>query len=103
MKIPSFFEIKYEDIMADEASIFRQLFMHYKFSPSAIDECLNIADSLSFKNYKKREEKSKKKSHLRSGRTGEWRSLFGDPQKSLCKDLLGDALVKLGYETNHDW
>lgn len=101
---PNFIEIKYEDIMSNEAEVFERIFNHYGFGSSAISECLSIADSLSFKNVKKSsKEKKKAKSHLRSGKTGEWKDLFGEAQKELFKELLGDALIKLDYESNHDW
>jgi hypothetical protein len=45
-----------------------------------------------------------KKSHtFRSGKTGEWKKHFTDEHKKLFKDVAGDLLVKLGYETDNDW
>ena len=45
-----------------------------------------------------------KKSHtFRSGKTGGWRQHFTDEHKKLFKDVVGDLLVKLGYEENNDW
>ena len=45
-----------------------------------------------------------KKSHtFRSGKTGGWREYFSDEHKLLFKDVAGDLLVRLGYETNNDW
>lgn len=45
-----------------------------------------------------------KKSHtFRSGKTGGWREHFKDEHKRLFKDVAGDLLVQLGYETNNDW
>ena len=43
------------------------------------------------------------KSHLRSGRPGEWRDVLSDQHKARCKEIFGDVLVKLGYETGQDW
>ena len=45
-----------------------------------------------------------KKSHtFRSGKTGGWKQHFTDEHKKLFKDVVGDLLVKLGYEENNDW
>ena len=45
-----------------------------------------------------------KKSHtFRSGKTGGWRDHFTDDHKKLFKDVAGDLLVRLGYETSNDW
>ncbi|MFZ5904351.1 MAG: sulfotransferase domain-containing protein [Chloroflexota bacterium] len=40
---------------------------------------------------------------FRSGKTGGWREFFSDEHKNLFKDVAGDLLVRLGYETNNDW
>jgi hypothetical protein len=45
-----------------------------------------------------------KKSHtFRSGKTGDWREHFTEEHKKLFKDVAGDLLVRLGYETDNDW
>jgi len=45
-----------------------------------------------------------KKSHtFRSGKTGGWRQHFSEEHKALFKDVAGDLLVRLGYESNNDW
>jgi hypothetical protein len=40
---------------------------------------------------------------FRSGKTGEWKKHFTAEHKSIFKDVAGDLLVKLGYETGRDW
>ena len=40
---------------------------------------------------------------FRSGKTGEWRKHFTAEHTRLFKDVSGDLLVRLGYETNSDW
>jgi hypothetical protein len=45
-----------------------------------------------------------KKSHtFRSGKTGGWKEYFTEEHKSLFKEMAGDLLVRLGYETTNDW
>ena len=45
-----------------------------------------------------------KKSHtFRSGKTGGWKQYFDEDHKKLFKDLAGDLLMKLGYESSNDW
>jgi hypothetical protein len=39
----------------------------------------------------------------RSGKTGGWREHFTDEHKRLFKDVAGDLLVRLGYESSNDW
>jgi sulfotransferase 6B1 len=40
---------------------------------------------------------------FRSGKTGEWKKYFTPAHKKIFKDVAGDMLVRLGYETNRDW
>jgi len=40
---------------------------------------------------------------FRSGKTGEWRKHFTEENKKICKDVAGDLLIRLGYETDLDW
>lgn len=101
---PNFFEFKYEDIMRDEQAVFYQIFKHYQFNEDAINTCLNIAEKFSFNNKTKRRKGTvDAKSHLRSGKTGEWQELFNKDHKQKFKELFGDLLIRLGYETNNDW
>lgn len=101
---PNFFEFKYEEIINDEEAIFYKIFEFYKFSPKAINNCLKIAEQFSFKNQAKRKKGVvKQKSHLRSGRPEQWKELFKPHHKQRFKELFGDVLIDLGYETNNDW
>ena len=44
------------------------------------------------------------KSHtFRSGKTGGWKQHFNGEHKTLFKNVVGDLLVRLGYEKNNDW
>jgi len=44
------------------------------------------------------------KSHtFRAGKTGGWKEYFTEEHKALFKDVAGDLLVRLGYETDNDW
>jgi sulfotransferase 6B1 len=40
---------------------------------------------------------------FRSGKTGEWKKYFKDEHKEIFKDVAGDLLIRLGYETSNDW
>lgn len=98
------FELKYESIMADEQGVFRHLFGHYGFSEPAIEGALEAAQECSF------EARSKRKvgevtgsSHLRSGKTQQWREEYTDRLKEHFKALHGEDLVRLGYESDLNW
>ncbi|MFZ5856402.1 MAG: sulfotransferase domain-containing protein [Chloroflexota bacterium] len=40
---------------------------------------------------------------FRSGKTGEWKKYFKEEHKRVFKEVVGDLLVRLGYEKNNDW
>ncbi len=40
---------------------------------------------------------------FRHGTNGRWRQDFDQEHRQACKDLIGDFLVKFGYEKNHEW
>jgi sulfotransferase 6B1 len=40
---------------------------------------------------------------FRSGKTGEWKKYFKTEHKRIFKDVAGELLIKLGYESNNDW
>ena len=42
-------------------------------------------------------------SNFRSGKIGNWKNEFNAENKLNAKKLLGDSLIKLGYENNLDW
>lgn len=101
---PNFIEFKYEDLIQNEPVVFQQIFQHYGFSKAAIKNCLQIAEKFSFKNKSKRSKGTiDKKSHLRSGRIGEWQEVFTERQKEHFKELFGDVLIQLGYERDNNW
>ncbi|MBA3484940.1 MAG: sulfotransferase domain-containing protein [Pirellulales bacterium] len=44
------------------------------------------------------------KSHtFRSGKSGDWRTVFSDSHRKLFKSVAGSALVRLGYENSDNW
>jgi hypothetical protein len=101
---PAFLELKYEDVIADEAAHFDALFRHYGFHDDAVDAGLEIAAHYSFQNVSGRSFGDvEEQSHLRSGRTSQWEDHFDDELKARFKELAGDAVVQLGYEEDSDW
>lgn len=96
---PGVLELRYEEVLADEESAFRHLFTHYGFRPRAVEE--SVAAALEFSLSRPGERTSD--GHVRSGRPGEWREVFQDEHVALFKELLGEALVQLGYEHSDAW
>jgi hypothetical protein len=95
---PEFFEMRYEDLLSDEPALFEQMFRHYGFRSKACLTSVAIASQFSLDAMR-----SKKDSHVRSGQPGEWRGAFEPSHIAHFKQLTGDLIVRLGYETSTDW
>jgi hypothetical protein len=99
-----FFEIRYEQMIADEQSHFQRMFEHYGFHQGAIEKCVSLAEAFTFRKITGRQlGETSERSHLRSGRAGQWRELFDREHKQHFKNSLGDLLVRMGYEKNGNW
>lgn len=96
---PNIYEIRYEEILQDEERIMGELFEHYGFTPDAVETSRRIAQRYTFK----RMAGSGARSHLRSGRTGEWQEHFDEVHRSTFKELFPGVLEKLGYERDAKW
>lgn len=102
---PEYLELRYEDVRTDGATWFRRLFEHYGFSPEGIEEGLAAADHVSFESLKRREQSRRggRPKHLRSGRAGQWQDELGPAHRDRLKEVAGDLIVGLGYETDDTW
>ena len=101
---PRVYEIRYEDLISGEQRYFAEMFAHYGFTDAAVTESCRIAEKYSFKNMTGRETgESGAKSHLRSGKSGEWRKHFKPSHRHLFTKLYPGVLQKLGYEESEDW
>lgn len=40
---------------------------------------------------------------FRQGKSGGWKEFFSEEHKKVFKDIAGDLLIELGYETSNDW
>jgi sulfotransferase family protein len=102
---PEFLELRYEEVITDQPTWFTRLFRHYGFHDRAVEECLGIAEARSFKKTTGRAMGTVEgRSHLRSGRPGQWRDEFTDDHVAMFKSPgATDLLLQLGYETSRDW
>lgn len=94
-----FMNIKYEDLISDQdLLLFHQLFNFLGFSGKEISEILRItySNSLFSGNYQR-------STHIRSGKARQWEKYFKANHKAKFLSLYSDALIKLKYESNHNW
>lgn len=99
---PRFLELRYEELIADPDRGFETLFTHYGFTREAVERGMSIARQFSIERMAAKKG-GQGKSHVRSGRPGEWRELFTDDHKRHFKEIGSDLLIKLGYEVDDSW
>jgi len=95
---PEFLELRYEDVIENEAASFDRVFRHFGFTGRDVGKALEIVDQMSFERVAGREVgQVGATSHLRSGRPGEWRECFTTDHLQRWHELAGDAAARLGY------
>ena len=95
---PDFFEVKYEDLMADtDLLLFHRIFTFLGFPAEVLPTVLGIAYNNSLFSGRVAS------THVRSGRSRQWEAHFKPVHKERFHQLFGDALMQLGYETGRDW
>lgn len=94
---------RYEDLLADQYGVFRQIFAHCGIDISD-DRLRKIVSRFSFRRCTWwRLGRENARSHLRKGVVGDWKNHFDSELKRYFKTLYGDALIRAGYEKNLEW
>lgn len=100
---PGFLEIKYEDLIEDEAGWFERIFRHYGFGEGAVERCVELAGRFSFREVSGRAVgEIREGTHLRSGKPGQWREVFTPSHRVLFRELTGNLVERLGYAARED-
>ena len=96
---PLFYEIKYEELIKDSKLIlFNNIFDFLGFPADIKPTLLEISYNKSMFSGKLKQSK-----HIRSGKSKQWENHFNSIHKNRFNNLFGDALIRLGYESNNDW
>ena len=94
---PEFLELRYEDALSDEQGTFKMLFHWYGLNDAAHAVGMDAVDRLSLRRG------GAIPNHARSGQPGEWRKRLSPEHVGRFKELTGDLVVRLGYESDRDW
>jgi hypothetical protein len=89
-----FFLVTFEDLLEDREKVLAELGHYLGLSVNSVE----LTGSTSFAAMRKTAPQ-----HLRKGIRGNWKSFFTDQHKELFKQVAGDCLVRLGYESSNDW
>ncbi|HGY54742.1 MAG TPA: hypothetical protein ENK44_03480 [Caldithrix abyssi] len=92
------FAIKYEELISDKKTeAINGILTHYASKQSVLDSKENLIEQI-LKNI------NPKNSHtFRTGKAGNWKTVFTERQKDLFKEIAGDLLIELGYEKDYNW
>ena len=94
---PSVMKIHFEDLIQDRAGTLNRIVNHFLARILLPTPRQLILDALESSIHPSRSPT------YRSGKTGEWRQHFTQENKRVFKDVAGDLLIQLGYESNKDW
>lgn len=89
--------IHFEDLIHDRAAALTRIMEHFLTRAPIPSPRQLILDSLESAINPSRSPT------FRSGKTGEWKKHFTEEHKKIFKEIAGDLLIRLGYETNNDW
>lgn len=96
--------IFYEDLLTDTETVLTEClrFLSAKTSAKTLETCIEEA---SFKNMSAGREKgvAVQNAHVRKGVSGDWKNYFTYEDGKLFQEIVGDALVAYGYETDEKW
>ena len=95
---PEFLELKYEDLIQDELGVFETILRHYGLSDRMVRRGLAVVERSSFaKQTTASPGTEHRKSHLRSGKSGQWHEYFSAHHVRSWEGIAGDAAQVLGY------
>jgi hypothetical protein len=97
------YALSYEDMVRNDRHTIRLLLesLDLPADPDVLDDMLERS-SFYFRSGRHPGQENPR-SFYRKGIVGEWRSQFEPQDKVLFKELAGDLLIRLGYESKSDW
>jgi hypothetical protein len=101
---PECFECRYEDLIEDtDAALFTDALRHLGFQGKELNMGRRQFRRHAIFAGKAAKVADRRAAHVRSGATGQWRSVFDRALGEAFITRFGDALVRLGYERDDSW
>jgi hypothetical protein len=94
---PEVLSLHFEDMINDRAAALTRIMDHMLARAPIPASRQDILESLEGSINPKRSPT------FRSGKTGEWRKYFTPEHKKIFKDVAGELLIRLGYESDNNW
>jgi sulfotransferase 6B1 len=90
--------LKYEDFLANQEKAVSKILSHAMQKGLPLQDEIQVAARTVIARLDPQRSPT-----FRSGKSGGWRKAFSEDHKRLFKEVAGDLLIELGYETNSDW
>ena len=100
MDDPDILEVSYEALMGSERdTYYDRIFTHLGFEGEEHRLAIRLMHLFEAKNRRtKKTDMLMQKSHVRSGKSGQWREMLSDAHLAYIEEELGSVLQKFGYE-----
>jgi hypothetical protein len=96
--------VRYEDLRRDTAGELRRVILGLIGKRLSLEAATSIAEEFSFERQAGRQPgEENKRSFLRKGVVGDWRSYFSPEARETFDRYAGDELILLGYEQDRAW
>lgn len=101
--------VRYEDMIKDTYLELKRVsdFISLGVSGERINTAVELSDFRNMQQMEQERGRSHKNTEgvtfVRRGQPGEWQDKYGAREKEIFKKTDGDALIKLGYETDANW
>ena len=94
---PGVLNIHFEDLVTRRREILESILDHFLHRVPLVISRERMLEAL------ERAINPERSPTFRSGRVGEWKKYFNKEHKQIFKDICGDLLIHLGYETDRNW
>jgi hypothetical protein len=102
---PNVLEVQYEQLMGSERrALYEEMFRHLGFADRELTFACRLMELFESESRTGRKTGSEAaKSHIRSGRAGQWRGELAPEHRAYIEAELGDILRKFNYERDGSW
>jgi hypothetical protein len=96
--------VRYEELLADTTATFREVARLFELQDD-LDTIESIVEAHRFENLSGGRDRGEDAddSFFRKGVSGDWQNHFTPQLKTQYKEVVGQALIDFGYETDMDW
>ena len=101
---PNVLFVRYEDMLEDAVTVMKESMAFLQLTVPSQEKIEEVVNKYSFAKMAKRKAgEENTKSYFRKGVAGDWKNKFTPEACKVFDEYAGEALIKLGYEKDHNW